>query len=84
MTRPAAGRAARISRASAKHVFEARAAGQGALTGALDDRAVGERIAEGHAQFDHIRAGIDGRNRDFARGVETRIARRQIDDKPGL
>ena len=53
--------------------------GQGALHGALDDGAVGERIAEGHAQFDHIRARVDGRKGNGARGLEDGVAGRQID-----
>ena len=31
------------------------------LAGALDDRPIGERIAEGDAEFNHARTRIDGR-----------------------
>ena len=35
-----------------QHIGEADAARNGPLAGALDDRAIGQRIAEGHAQLD--------------------------------
>ena len=57
-----------------KHVFETGAAGESAFAGALNDGAVGERIAEGHAEFDHVRARIDGLKHDGARGIERGIA----------
>ncbi len=84
MTRPASGRAARISLRQRQNVFEARAVSQSALAGALDDGSVGKRIAERNAQLDHIRARIDRRNGNFARRVQTRIAGRQINNQARL
>ena len=43
-----------------------------------------KRIAEWNTEFDHIRAGVDGRERNGARGVERGIAGRQIDDQAGF
>ena len=55
-----------------ENVLEPRAARECALAGALDDGAIGKRIAERHAELDHVGARIDGRDGDFARGVETK------------
>ena len=41
-------------------------------------------IAEGHAQLDHVSAGIDGRDGNVARGVERRVAGGEIDDQARL
>src|SRR5260370_1027577 len=43
---------------------------QGAFGSALDGRAVGERIAERYAEFDHVCAGFGERENEFQRGVE--------------
>jgi len=44
------------------------------LAGALDDRAIGERIAERNAQLNHTRVRIDGCQNDLTRGGEIRVA----------
>ena len=80
-----------------KHVYETGTAREGAFTGALDDRAIGERIAEGNAELDDVRAGIDGSESDGAGdaqvrrlragglpGMEAFIARGEIDDEAGM
>ena len=56
---------------------------QRTLAGALDYRAVGDRIAERHAQLDHIRTGANGRKCDVARSVEIRIAAGDVGDEAG-
>ena len=48
----------------------------------LNHRPVGQRIAEGHTQLDHIRARVDGRNGNPTRGVEGRVSRCQINHQP--
>ena len=50
------------------------------LAGALDDWAIGERIAERNAEFNHARAGVDGCEDDLARGGEVRVAAGYIGD----
>ena len=57
---------------------------QRALAGALDHRAIGDRIAERHAQFDDIGAGVNRRERDLARGVEVGIAAGDVGDEAGF
>ena len=56
---------------------------QRAFAGPLDDRAIGHRIAEGHAQLDDIGAGVDRRQRDLARGVQVGIAAGDVGHQPG-
>ena len=58
--------------------------GQSTLHGALDDGAVGQRIAEGHTELDHIGAGIDGGERNGPRGLEAWVASRQVNNQPGF
>ncbi len=53
-----------------QHVLQPRAARHSPFPGTLDHRPIGQRIAEGHPQFDHVRARIDGRKRNGARGIE--------------
>ena len=57
---------------------------QSSLHGALDDRAVRQRIAEWHAEFDHIRARVNRRKRNVARGVNGWVAGRQINHQARL
>ena len=52
-----------------------------ALRGKLVHQAVGQRIAERHAQFQHVHARPVKGQRKPARGVQIRIARADIDDK---
>ena len=54
---------------------------QAALGGELIDQAVGQRIAERHAQFEHIHAGLIEGQRELAGGFEVRIARADVNDK---
>jgi hypothetical protein len=49
--------------------------GEGPLASALNDRAVGQRIAERHAELDYIRAGVNRSDGDFARRIKRRISR---------
>jgi hypothetical protein len=46
---------------------------QGALAGPLDDRAVGERVTEGDAEFDDGGTGVDCSQDYVARGGEIGI-----------
>ena len=52
-----------------------------ALRGELVHQAVGQRIAERHAQFQHVHARLVEGQREPARGVQIRIARADIDDE---
>ena len=54
---------------------------QAALGGELVDQAIGQRIAERHAQFQHIHAELVERQRQLARGFEVRIARADVNDE---
>ena len=56
---------------------------QGALAGALDDRSVGDGIAEWNAQLNHVGARSDGGERDIARDFEAGIAAGDVDDESG-
>ena len=67
-----------------EHVPEPRSTGQRTLHGALNHRAIGQRVAEGYTQLDHIRARVDGRNRNGARGFKAWVARRQINHQSGF
>ena len=53
-----------------EYVVEAGAVLHGALAGALDDGAVGERIAEGDAELEDVRARINGGDGDVVGGRE--------------
>ena len=57
---------------------------QSPFTCALDDGSIGERIAEGNAQLDHVGARIDRRKCNFACCVEAGIAGRQINNQARL
>ena len=63
------------------HARERGAAAQRAFAGALNRGPVGDRIAERHAQFDHVRAGFRRGQHDFLAGFERRIARRDVRDQ---
>ena len=56
----------------------------GAIHGALNDGAVGERVAEGNAELNDVSAGINGGYGDVARGGDRGIACGEIDDETGL
>ena len=66
---PACGRSVADLAAGLEDVGEARAAGDGAFAGSLDDGAVGERIAEGDAELDDVGTGIDGGDGHVARAA---------------
>ena len=57
---------------------------QGALTGPLDDRTIGQRIAERDPQLEHVRTGVDSRQGNVARGRQIRISDREVNDQAGL
>src|SRR6185437_12267614 len=69
--------------ADAEDVDEARAAGDGALAGALNDGAVGERVAEGNAELDDVGARVDGGDGHVARDSERGVAGGEVDDEAG-
>ena len=54
---------------------------EAALGGKLVHQAVGQRVAERHAEFQHVHAGFVERQREFARGGQIRVARADIDDE---
>ncbi len=66
-----------------ENIGERGAIGDGAMAGALDDGAIGERIAEGNTEFEDVGAGIDGGERDGARGGEVGVADGEVDDEAG-
>ena len=73
--------ASRKSRDHRQRLVHRHAAFQRALTGQLDRRAVGHRIGEGHAQFDHVHAGGGQALHDGQRGRVIGIAAHDIGDE---
>src|SRR5258708_10476235 len=63
-----------------EHSGERRTGFEGAFRGALNGRAIGERIAEGYAKLDDVRAGFGEREDKLPRGIQGRIARGDIRD----
>ena len=63
------------------HAREGRSAAHGAFARALNRRSVGDRIAERHAQLDHVRACLRRSQHDFLGRIERRIARGDIGDE---
>ena len=55
-------------------------AAQGALACALNDGAIGDGIAEGYAEFDHVGARFGGCEDDFFAGFERRVACGNVGD----
>ena len=55
---------------------------QAALGGELVHQAVGQRIAERHAEFQHVHPGPVKRQRQPAGGVQIRIARADVNHEP--
>jgi hypothetical protein len=64
-----------------QHLGQADAARQGAFAGLLDHRAVGHRVAEGHAELDDVGAAFDQRMHDLGRGVGKRVAGGHVGDQ---
>ena len=54
------------------------------MRGELIHQSIRERIAEGHAEFQHIHAGLVERERELARGFERRVPGPDIDDEAFL
>ena len=71
----------RISRAISSTLCSVVPALQRAFTGALDDRAIGNRIGERHAQLDQVRAAALERFNQCRRAVRRRIAGRDVGDE---
>ena len=65
-------------------IGERGAVSDGAMAGALDDRTVGERIAEGDAEFEDVHTGIDRGECDGERGGNVGIADGEVDDEAGF
>src|SRR5271166_1625928 len=68
---------------NSEHIAERRAVLQRSLAGALDDRPVGQRIAEGHAQLDHIRTGVNGGQSNLSCRCQVGIASSEVGHQPG-
>ena len=64
-----------------QHLRQGSSVAQRSFAGALDHRSVRHRIAERNAQFDHIRAGVNGRESDVPRGREIGVAASEIGDE---
>ena len=54
------------------------------LAGALDDRPIGQRIAERDAEFDHARTRLDCCQDDLASGGKIGVATRYVGDERGF
>src|SRR5450755_848850 len=54
------------------------------LTGTLDDRPIGEWIAEGNSQLNHARTRVDGSEDDLACSGKIGIAAGYVGDERGL
>ena len=59
---------------------QSRAGFQGTFGSALDRGAIGEGIAEGHAEFDDVGSSFGQCENKFVRGVESRIAGGDVGD----
>ena len=53
------------------------AGGERALRRGLDDRPVGDRVGEGNADLDHVRAALDHGVEQLRAGLQIRIAEHQ-------
>src|SRR5580698_1865377 len=62
-------------------VVEAGTVLYGALAGALDDGAVSERIAEGDAELEDVRARVNGGDGDVVGSGEVGVAYRDVGDE---
>ena len=60
-----------------EHLCQRGAVFERPFAGSLDHRPIRHRIAERHAQLDHIRPGLNCRQHDLARRRQIRIAARQ-------
>ena len=67
-----------------EHLLEGGALAQRPFAGALNHRAVGQRIAERHAEFDDGCSRVDRGQHDVARGGEIRIAAGEVGDQGGF
>src|SRR5208337_3243654 len=56
---------------------------QSSFAGPLDHWPVGDWIAEGHTQLNHLSSGLNGRERDLARSIEVRIAAGEVGHQAG-
>ena len=57
---------------------------KGALAGALNDWSIGERVAEGNAEFDDACSCFNGRENHIAGGCEVGIAAGYVSDERRL
>lgn len=67
-----------------KHVLQRCSVLERPPAGALDHRAIGKRIAERNAKFNHARTRVNGRQNDLARGCETGVATGYVGDERWL
>ena len=78
-----AGDCLRTSFGQLQNLLKRRSIPQSPFAGPLDHRPVGHRVAEGDAEFDDIRTGINCREDDIARGREVGIAAGDVGDERG-
>src|ERR1039458_2390298 len=71
-------------RGESEYVLQRRAVFERPLTGALNHRAIGERIAEWDSEFDYTRTCVDGGEDDLASSREVGIAAGYIGDERWL
>ena len=67
-----------------QYLVERRAIPQSSFARPLDHRPIGHRIAERHAQFDDVRAGINRGEHDIASRRQVWIAAGHVSDQRGL
>ena len=73
----------RICPASCQHLQQGSPVTQRSLAGPLNHRPVSHRIAERNAQFNYLRAGVNGCQGDVQRGRKIGVAASEIGDESG-
>ena len=71
----------RICPGQLQHLQQGSPVTQRSLAGALNYRPVSHRIAEGNAQFNYLRAGVDGCQGDVQRSRKIGVAASEIGDE---
>ncbi len=67
-----------------EYIGEADASAHGTFAGPLDHGAIGQRIAEGHTELEHVAAIVERGESDVVGGFKGWVARSEIDDQAGL
>jgi hypothetical protein len=67
-----------------EHVLKRRSVFKRPLAGALDNRPIGERIAEGDPQLNHTRTRVNGCQDNLACSDKVRVAAGDVGDEGGF